>query len=319
MLWLIKQAKKDNVEQLLFVAREGYLLLPEYQYICQLLQETDLPEAIYLEVSRRAIWGATTIREEDIYEIARFPYDGTATEFLKDRFGIQINDENWNEILISELQKNQECLQAFLYKYKEDILFHTLEERENYKTYIQSLSLKKDIGVVDSVLYGTTQHYLEKFLGTLCKGYYFCTNKSKENKYFNGDNMKGCFQKEQDLIGVNSAILKNTMFSEAFFTAPNGMLINFDSNGKPCYAEDMENQKNFEVRNIMQEGIFEYFSEMINLQKKLGIAEYLTDELFADNLFGCFMNEGMSPTEEMKQSFYFDNRILNRKQSRIWE
>ena len=69
----------------------------------------------------------------------------------------------------------------------------------------------------------------------------------------------------------------------------------------------------------MQEGILEFFDEMVLFQKKLGLEMCLGDEVFADELFGVLMNTGFEPTEEMKKGFYFDNRILDDRESRIWE
>ena len=69
----------------------------------------------------------------------------------------------------------------------------------------------------------------------------------------------------------------------------------------------------------MQKGIFEYFDKVTELQKELGFANMLIDTVFADKLFDCMMNQGILPTENMKKSFYFDNKILNNKEAKIWD
>lgn len=94
IIWLVKEAKKDGIEQILFLVRKGYVLITQYRNLCELIKEIDMPEAVYLEVSRRAIWGATPNNKKDIYKTAEFPYGGKVLDFLRGRFGVKIEDKN---------------------------------------------------------------------------------------------------------------------------------------------------------------------------------------------------------------------------------
>ncbi|MBE5865482.1 MAG: hypothetical protein E7292_04595 [Lachnospiraceae bacterium] len=319
MLWLINNAKADGVEQLLFVAREGYLLVPQYQHMRKLLEDTNAPKGIYLEISRRAIWGASIENIEDVYEIATFPYGGTCKEFLKDRFGVAAEDEDLDNKRMAEVQSDPKQLRAFVEKYADVILSALLTEKTNYKTYTDGMNLGERIGVVDSLWYGSTQYYLSKFLKQKVHGYYFTACLDESNRYIYQNDMKGCFQRKEDLSGKECSVFRNSKFMEAFFTAPNGMLICINSDGTPKHSEPMSNQLNYSVRLDMQEGILEFFFDMVKLQNRLGLMERLNDELFSDELFDVLMNNGFEPTEEMKKGFYFDNKILNDRESRIWE
>ena len=52
--------------------------------------------------------------------------------------------------------------------------------------------------------------------------------------------------------------------------------------------------------------------------KEKDTGQLLTDEQYADFLFGCFMDEGFEPSDELKNSFYYDNGILNCREVPIW-
>lgn len=318
LLWLKKEAIGDGIEQILFFARDGYLLVPMYKKLCELLGEK-VPEPIYLEISRRAIWAAATENEDDLYVVAKFPFAGDLKSYLKERFGVTVENQELERIKASELQADEKILKKFLTKYGSQMRENFRKEKENYSRYIASLNLKENIAVVDTMLYGTTQYYFEKFLKKKTKGYYFCLRKDEANQYIHQNDMKSCFQKKEDLTGTNCAMAKNPVFFDAFFTAPNGMLICVNEDLKFCYSEKMLNQQHFALRYEMLYGIMEYFEEIVNLQKRVLFQEEFFDPLFADELFGCMMNNGFEPTENMKKGFYFDNRILDDREVQIWE
>lgn len=49
------------------------------------------------------------------------------------------------------------------------------------------------------------------------------------------------------------------------------------------------------------------------------INEMWEDVYFSDDMLGIWLNGGFVPTEEMKKSFFFDNALLNNKESALWE
>lgn len=318
LLWLLRQTSRDGVEELLFFAREGYFLTEEYKYMQELLNGIG-PKGTYLEISRRAIMGASTTQKEDVYNLARFPYDGDLQDFLYDRFHVEVEKEELKGVLISSIQKDEEKLEKLLNKYMNDIYNNLQQERIGYQKYFNSLGVRENYAVVDSMLYGNTQYYLGKFLGQRTKGYYFtvcldCSNQCKMNS-----DMKGCFQKESDIFGRDAAVFRYAMFIEAFFTSPKGMLICINQDGKKIYAQKMTNQKKYDIRYDMQKGILNFLNDMLILQEEKNIEKLFADEQYADFLFGCFMDHGFEALPEMKESFYYDNGLLNHKEVAIWE
>ena len=142
MEWLVCKAKEDNIKKLVFFSREGYLLVPIYKYLKKIKKEVNIPEPIYLEISRRVVWNASITKEDDIYQIAKFPYGGNLRQFLKERFGVEVEQGEFLEVSISEKQKNVGELKKILSPYKEQILQRSCLERNNYQMYFDSLNIK---------------------------------------------------------------------------------------------------------------------------------------------------------------------------------
>lgn len=317
--WILRQAKENDIKQYVFFAREGYLLTRIFNDYCQLNGETDIPQIIYMEISRRAVLTASIKDRKDIYRIAEFPYMGSVKNFLQDRFGLSVQRENRfeNDEITIDCNKNE--LRNILKKYENEILTEADRERHNYLKYIESLDLDFDFAVIDSQLYGTTQYYLGKLLERKLKGYYFCVCLDKTNKYLEKNWMKGCFPGKRGLDGKSSNVYKNAAFIEAFFTAPYGMLECIEDDGSKRYAENKKNQVNFDVRLDMLMGIQEYMKDIMTFCKICDINITYEDIYFTDKLFGIFMDNGFNPTEKMKESFFYDNGIVSQKEVPIWE
>jgi len=315
--WLFNEIKKNQVKKCAFFAREGYLLTRIFKIYCQLKQQSHAPEIIYMETSRRAVLTAAIRDKKDINEVAEFPYIGSVESFLYDRFGVSIENETLQQRAYADVDKYE--LENILERYEKEILSEARREKNNYMKYLESLGLSSDFVIIDSQLYGTTQYYLGKMLDRRLSGYYFCACLDETNKYLDQNLMNGCFPGKKELDGRQSSIYKNAAFIEAFFTAPNGMLECIEDDGGRRYAENKQNQLNFDVRLDMLAGIQEFLEEMIEIYDQYQIDIKEEDIYFVDKLFGLLMNNGFEPTVRMKNSFYYDNGILDHKEMPIWE
>ena len=189
-------------------------------------------------------------------------------------------------------------------------------EKDAYQAYFDTLGLKEEYAVVDSQFYGSTQYYLGKVLNKKLTGYYLCACTEADNKYLDRNIMYGCFQGKEGKKAKDTNVHQQAQFLETFFTSPKGMLEYIDPEGKKKYAEEQSNQKNFNVRLKMMEGIIEFIRQMFLLQQELNIEQ--RDDMWSDILFGYF-KEGFLPSEEMKKSFYFDNSAVSKREMPIWE
>lgn len=316
--WLMRIAKIHKIDTLAFLARDGYLLIQEYEYLCDLLQTEKFPKAVYLEISRRTIMNASVEKAEDIYAITKFPYSGTVNEFLQKRFAVKDKSE-FGDMSVVEIQKRGYSLEQIVESMYNVIFQQTQEEKISYLAYLNSLDLSDNFAIVDTMLYGTTQYYLGKLLHRKLKGYYFSACVEENSKNLEMNEMYGCFQKSGDSSGKDTYICKNSIFSDAFFTSPEGMLLYINEKGEKKYAPKMSNQKFFGVREEMQQGIFEFFQDILEMQMEKEIDKMEADNYFADELLGIFLGGGFVPTEDMKKGFFFDNALLSDRESSLWE
>lgn len=296
--WLLEQAVKDNVAQLLFLARDGYLLKKLFSAYCDLVGAKDAPELVYLETSRRAVLTASIRTKDDIAEVADFPYNGTRKDFFYDRFGIEVSDAEKEPLF-----------------YADEILKEAERERKNYLRYLETLNIKDDCAVIDTMLYGTVQYYLGKVLRRNFLGYYLCVRLDSANRYLVSNKMKGCFCGEH---GEQSNICKNNVFSDSFFTAPNGMMECVCDDGTIKYKLNGKSQENFAVREDMLDGIIDFMKDVEAVRKASGVS-YTDSSRWADKAFGILMKGAFEPTAKMKKAFYYDNGIAGRMESAIFE
>ncbi len=317
LIWIIEQSKNDGLGTIAFMGRDGYLLQKAYEFIREKIK-CDMPKSVYLEISRRCIRNASAETWEDVLELAGEAYDGDFKSFLKDRFAIEADFDEEQNINMTDIQKDITKLDEHLQKYKTQILKQINEEKVGYRKYLKSLGLGENYGIVDLFLYGSVQYYLGKFEKKRLQGYYFCINKEPSSKYYKSQGMSACFQKENDLTGKKTNLHIYNVFTEAFFTSPKGMLLYIKEDGTKEYAKEMSNQKTFNIREAMLDGISSFIRDMLqNYDKKNDI--FYTDTMFSDELFGCFMNIGFEIPKCMKESFFWDNGLLNNKESAIWE
>lgn len=307
MLWLLIEARKLKIDTLLFFGREGYLLIRAYKKLRKLLVLNNLhfPEAKYLEISRRAVMNASVESNEDFEEILRFPYSGTIHDYLKSRFNIKVNNYS------TDLEERM----TFVREKKDLIMKVIKKERIGYLKYLSKvLSKCGHFGIIDSWYYGNNQYYLGKTLKSRIYGFYFDALLSNDNVCYQNQNMLACFHGE----GKNSNLYRKCLFGEAFFTSPKGMLLYVDKFGKKHYAKRKKNQKKFKIRNVMQKGIYDFLFEIIKLQLLLNFDNLENDRFFSDELFGVFMDDGFIVPEKIKDSFWYDNGMMNNKEEPIW-
>lgn len=311
--WILENATRRNNDVIYFFSREGYLLTEQFKLMLSIFDINNI-KPVYLNISRRAIMNASIRARDDLLEVAKFPYDGTMDLFLKKRFNITARNED-KDIDVSNIQKEDSDILVFLKPYEEEIYCEAERQRINYLNYLDKIGNGKNIAIVDSFLYGNTQYYLGKLLQKKLDGYYIIMNKEDDNVCIHYQNMFSCFQDENDLTGKNNEIWNHALFLEAFLTAPHGMVLEIDSQQKPIYAEKMMNQKKFHIREEMQIGIKKFFEDYSRYAK--GVGGKISNS-FIENIFSLFINDGFIKTDEFKNGFYFDNAMVNGRESSIF-
>ena len=301
-LWLINEAKKDNVKCLIFMSRDGYFLQQDFEYF---LIKTDLTQNIniktsYIGISRQLAMTAAATTDEDIWRLINTPYTGTFSELLEDRFNI-------TKAKVS----NIEDIDAYFPQIKE--YAHTV--RENYLTYIKQFQLCDNDAVIDLGYYGNNQYYLNKIGKKNMRGYYFNANISRDNPNTSEQQMIACFQAKDDLTGENSGILKYQIYLESFLTAPYGMVKSVDKNGKFVCAEKRSNQMCFDKKQEINKGVLAFIEDF---SENFSDTNFDIDTMFVDQYYKTCFDGAISIDDEVKKTFFNDNAMMHRFEANLF-
>lgn len=226
MTWLGREARRDGITDLYFMAREGWVLKEAFN----LLHDGDetLPRGKYLYGSRRAIRVAGCRNRGDIMALASTPYDPgiTLQKLLQGRFGIDLNPvrmallaaEGISSVMrpLERSFSDRELWQRACMVLAGDILENAAAEREAYEHYLAEsgfLDAEKP-AVVDLGWKANIQGALGTLTGRRLTGYYYATLQDSEIWLDQGDNHRG-------YVGVGlapqvstSAVVQNRPLSE---------------------------------------------------------------------------------------------------------
>lgn len=318
LMWLIDQARKNQNDRLLFFARDGYFLIRFYNYIKEIYFRGELPEAIYVPMSRRLIFMVTMDMEntEDFDRVVGFPYIGTFADYLQSRFHVNAmkDTETINHKVISA-SNEKENIKIWLKPYLSEIRSEVQKERESYICYLKKAgvlnALKKD-GIVDLGYYGTNQFFFQRLIQKKVDGYYFYAYFLQDNVYLKECKINSCFNDENDLSAENSPIKRKSAFLESFLTAPYGMIRCISQEGELECEEDKKNQHHFDIKKDMSEGVMRYFIDFL----KLSEFPYHQSEL-PEQIFYEIVNGDTMLTDDILEGLYFDNDMVGSSEVRM--
>lgn len=302
LLWLDRQKKENHTQRLLFLARDGYFLKEDYDYLCEILDKQADTE--YLGISRQLVMSASITNVKDLMEYLSMPYTGTIQELLEDRLGLKQVEEIPNG-----------AIDDYLKQYNTEIKEHLSNVRNNYLHYLRQFQLDENCAIVDIGFYGNNQRYLIKMLDMNLKGYYFAANLSDKNENANIQEMIPCFQDENDLTADKCMIIQNALYIESVFTAPYGMIKEIDEKGEFICAPSRSNQIFFNDKEEINRGIKKFIYDYINI---FGADSISLDTGFIDWYFGYCMKGALTFSDKIKRSYFGDNAMMNRNESKIF-
>lgn len=279
--WLKDEVKDGDL--ILFNSREGYFLNQIYQLF---KEKYNLPKSVYFKTSRKLASLSSYVSEEDIYESFNLHrYEGTLSELLKDRFGL--NNHILNDIKIDTLNKLPNLNQCIL-----DILGKSQVLRNEYKKYIDAIIGNcKNVYMIDSGFQGTTQYYLQKTFDLNLKGRYMTYKGNIDLK-----NTKGFYDFEK------CHFKNNIIFFESVFTDKVGSYIDI-IDGKFINEDNSENQDRFDDKIKIVNGIKDFVNDMLLFE----IEESEIPQHFPDDLFNLMCMKSTIKDEELFSSFFHDN------------
>lgn len=245
--WFGQQAKKLNLSNILFCARDGYLL---HRFYSKLYPEA---KTNYLLTSRISAIRAGVSDETDIVYIDSMKFSGDVEENLKVRFGIDAESIDLKDIDVEA---------KGLLKYRKPILDAAQVKKQNNRRNIESLSLDdKPIALFDFVAKGTSQMYIQKLIPNDIYGLYFL---QLEPEFMKDKGLKiQPFYTEEERD--KSAIFDNYYILETLLTSPEASVDEFDDGGQPIYAGETRSERDIACFMKAQEGVIEYVDKYLRL------------------------------------------------------
>jgi hypothetical protein len=260
-------------------------------------------ETCYIKISRQIVRMASIETREDLSEYMAQAFMGSEAERFLSRLDIRIEE------------REGFTTEQYIDEYIDEIRDRIREVKERYRQYLNDFGLDNDCALVDLCYYGSTQHYLNKFLGTDLRCYYFNANVSDMNPYTRVNKMYACFQKESDKTAKESGLYQKIIYLESHLTAPHGMISYIDENGAFVCHESMKNQELFYRKEEIDKGVREFISDYV---RRFGKCRLKPDCLFSDTYYAVSMDSGFKVSDEVKSSFWFDNALASNKQSPMY-
>ncbi|ADQ06814.1 Haloacid dehalogenase domain protein hydrolase [Caldicellulosiruptor hydrothermalis 108] len=308
VLWLIKMAKKERIEKLLFFSRDGYIIEKIYKKIVE-FYDLDAPESIYFLTSRRASSVAAIENWEDVVFIIKNVCkcrNLKIKELINIAFGIYIEDKDeFAEKYYYEVTEKE--LLDYLYNYADLTFENAKKERANYLKYISSLTIKeaRNIGCVNFVGKGVTQYCVSKIMKKDLCGYYFATEYDIKNIILPSQKAYGLYGELISPHLSKTSISTKYLFGEIVFTSPDGQLVKFDDNGQPVFEKNSINEFHFSIINECHEGMLAFVEEMIKLDR--GLLERNFGNELIDKLYGLFTSHACFISDDIKKFFIVDD------------
>lgn len=289
--WLKDEVKDGDL--ILFNSREGYFLNQLYQ---DFKIKYNLPNSVYFKTSRKLSSLSSFVSEDDIYHSFNLHrYNGTLSDLLKYRFGLDYTDVN--DIKIDTLDKWPD-----LSLYISDILEKSKVLRTQYKKYIDTtIGKSKNVYMVDSGYQGTTQYYLQKTFDLDLKGRYMTYKGNIDLK-----NTKGFYDFEK------CNFKNNIIFFESVFTDKVGTYIDI-VDGEFINEDATQNQKYFTDKIKIVDGIKNFVKDMLTNN----IVEYDVSPEKSDTFFNLMCAKNYIKNELLFESFFHDNNYVRNDVKKI--
>lgn len=328
-LWLIDTAKKDRIEKLFFLAREGQLLKTVYDQVAMHIDDAIPSE--YLVLSRRAVTVPMIESTEDIFKIAGdsdyFPNE--LQEFLKYRYGLTLKDNDlhnlygqglWKQGELVEVMGDIRRLKPVLEALKETIVGRSRMERPGLTAYLRNIGLQDVVSaaVVDVGYSATIQGLLSGFLKKPIQGYYMLTSaRSRDNCNRHATFARGYYgdQISHGESGV-STLWRRSFELETFLSSndPQVMCYVTDKNGMPeaLYQEhSVDEQQSLHTRADIHRGIAAFVNDFFSLKNSV-YPELTLPATLPDMLFEEFVDHMSSSEREILSSLVLDDHYCGR-------
>ncbi|MGR9051113.1 MAG: HAD family hydrolase [Gammaproteobacteria bacterium] len=282
-IWLIDNVRKQTVEKIYFMARDGYIMQQVYEKLKALMPD-DLPESSYLMASRRAL-NIPALDELDESAL-NFLTSGTSRlsveEFLSragldaKRFDAECRRAGFgglSDIVIGA--RDYRNLRQLFKSLEREILALAEVEFHSLAVYFESEGFleKKKIAVVDIGWHGSLQHSLSKLFEKMAvdiemTGYYLGTFPESARVVEQGTRMSAYLCEQGQPENMHALIKESVEIFEFIHGAPHGSVIKIEQSGgltRPVCEHDADNSNRNRKVSLLQQGALAFIDDFMPL------------------------------------------------------
>jgi predicted HAD superfamily hydrolase len=330
--WLVRTSRKDGMQKLYFLSREGKLIKQVYDFWTQGL--ADAAPSDYLVLSRRAVSVPTCTGLDDILEIAKTNYCANTIEnFLLERYGLTLAEKRWKELTRATGWKRSDTVEvahkkiAYLVPLLEALIPEILEnaksERAGLLAYLAAggLTPKGRYAVVDVGYGGTIQKYLNRILDGNIHGYYMMTDERIGDVVREFDIItRGCFLEQINLSQPLPKLYQYSFDLEKFLSADDPQVIRYETDEGGHAAAVFrtlsdDERGSYEFRKLLTEGVMSYVCDARNLRETM-IPDFVPSLAVAKSLYESFVsrhseNEKASLAAVTLDDYYYGRGLVS--------
>lgn len=313
--WINTYAVENNIDELVFLARDGYILKKAYDDI---IYSNNKRMDKYMYASRRTLIVPSfdeKLTFEKMMDILGLTKKDTIKSFFL-RVGLDPQDYKKeikeagftvdDNIGITYDIKNMKKLFDSI---KLNIINNAEIEREKMKKYIQQLQLEnKKIALIDIGWRGSMQYSLQEILKNLkieidITGLYLglsrASKKFRDNNEMKAESYLFDYNKNNDL---EFAVFSFIGLLETFFVAPHGTTLGYTHDKKykiitPLLDELEYDEENFEIIQQVQKGALDFIKEFSEYNSCLNLK--INERVAFNNI----MNLGTNPSKRELDMF----------------
>lgn len=273
--WIEKELQSKNIDKIYFLSRDGYIL-------DHIFKQLGIKESTYLYTSRRALLLASIDKLDDdaLNNLPPYTFGQQVKEILEYLNIEKIEEKTVNEVgfnslnsIIKDSADFNKMKKLFLLN-EQIILKKCKEERENAKTYLNSIDFFNNKSIIfDCGWNGSSQYLLEKVLDNLGNNsknlflYAGIMDNAKSRRQLDGKNFKSYLFGHRYNLEIQEKLKDTIAILELFFGAPHSSVKRYLKEG--IEFENIEPDHTH--KQSICEGIQDYINQTYNFINKYNI------------------------------------------------
>lgn len=326
--WLLESARRDEIDRLYFLSREGQLIKQVFDVWCKDIDNT--PQSIYLILSRRATSVPMISDLDDILSIAKTTYfSNTIENFLFERYGLQLDVKHWSRLDTQLQWKRDSTVEVFdqridhllplLTELQDEIITRARAEHTALKHYLDSMGLEETghQAVVDVGYGGTIQDYLNRLLAMPVHGYYMMTNRGATRVgERHGVTIRGCYAEDIEPGITAPSMFRHSFELEKLLSSSDAQVVHYEldeSRNLTARHRELSNDEiaSRSLRAALQEGVIQFAVDARNLRDKL-FPGYRPSPAVAQQLYTAFIAQSSQQELDLLRQISLDDHYCGR-------